>query len=86
MNYFDHHGWALLFMWACFPRITFWFISSMTGGFGFWLGVLFVPHIMVAFWATVYYWNTNPWLCFFAWVIALGGSSKEKKVIEKRVK
>ena len=77
-----HPYWAL-FGWLCFPRITFWFFSAMTGGFGFWLGVFFVPHIMAAYWATHYYWDTNPVLCVFAWLAAFGGSSSENKVVIK---
>lgn len=83
MDYFANHGWLMLFMWACFPRISFWFLGAMTGGIGFWLGVFFVPHVMVAYWATHYYWDTNPVLCIIAWMCALGGSSSESKIIKK---
>lgn len=88
MDFFDAHMspyWAL-FGWIFFPRITFWFFSVMTGGFGFWLGVLFAPYIMVAYWATQYYWDTNPWLCVFAWLLAFNGSSHETKAVRKRFK
>ena len=82
MDYWDKHGWIMLLMWTCFPRISFWFLSAMTGGFWFWVGVFFVPRIMVAFWATTFYWHTNPVLCFIAWVIALGGESAEKSAVK----
>jgi hypothetical protein len=80
-----HYLWAI-FGFAFFPRITLWFFATITGGFGFWLGVFFVPHIMIAYWATYYYFDTNPILCILAWMVALGGSSTEKKAIQKRIK
>ncbi len=79
-----HYLWAL-FGFTCFPRITFWFFSLITGGFWFWIGVLFFPHIMVAFWATTYYWDTNPILCVIAWMIAFSGSCAEGRVVKSRV-
>ena len=75
-----HYLWAL-FGFACFPRITLWFFALITGGFWFWVGVFFIPHIMVAWWATVYYWDTNPILCVIAWFIALAGSNCDKKIV-----
>lgn len=78
-----HYLWAL-FGFAVFPRITLWFFAATTGGFWFWIGVFFVPHIMVAFWATTYYWDTNPVLCVIAWIFALSGSSGESSAIRRR--
>lgn len=75
-----HYLWAL-FGFACFPRITLWFFSLMTGGFLFWLGVLFVPRIMIAYWGTHYYWDTDPFLCVCSWFLALGGTKTETKVV-----
>ena len=88
MDFFDAHTYPYLalFGWVFFPRITFWFFSAISGGFGFWLGVFFVPHIMVAYWATYYYWDTNPALCILAWYFAFIGSSQETKMARKRIK
>jgi len=86
MDFFAAHTypyWAL-FGWAFFPRITFWLFSAMTGGLGFWIGVLFTPHIMVAYWATHYYWDTNPILCLLAWLNAFGGSRLEVMAAKKK--
>jgi hypothetical protein len=77
-----HYLWAL-FGFTFFPRITFWFFSLMTGGFLFWVGVLFLPRIMVAYWATYYYWDTNPILCLIAWFIAFSGTFGESSVIRR---
>ncbi len=82
-DFFTHHSLLQLLGWAMFPRIMFWFFSAITGGFFFWVGVLFVPHIMVAFWATTYYWDTNPVICVIAWIIALTGESAEKSATSK---
>lgn len=84
VNFFNNHTWLTLVGWAMFPRIMFWFFSAITGGFWFWVGVLFVPRVMVAYWATTYYWHTNPYLCVIAWIVALGGESSEKKTISRR--
>lgn len=86
-DFFTNHDWAWLqlLMWTFFPRLSFWFMSAITGGFWFWVGVLFVPHIMAAFWATTMYWDTNPILCIIAWMIALGGTSGETKVAASKI-
>lgn len=83
LDFFTNHGYLQLIGWALFPRIMFIFFSVMSGGFFFWLGVVFVPRLMVAFWATTYYWDTNPVLCVLAWMIALSGESKEKSLAIK---
>ena len=85
INYWDNHNWAFLqlLLWMAFPRISFIFISLMTGGFFFWLGVIFVPRIMMAYWATYYYWDTNYILCIIAWFFVFCGESYEKKEILK---
>lgn len=79
MDFFSNHGvpWLQLLCWALFPRLSFWFMSSITGGFWFWLGVLFVPRIMCAFWATTFYWHTNPGVCVCAWLVAAIGERTE---------
>lgn len=82
-DFWTNHGMLQLLGWLFFPRIMFWFFSVITGGFWFWVGVLFVPRIMVAFWATTYYWHTNPFLCVLAWIYALTGEGTEKKVASR---
>ncbi len=82
-GFWAQHGFFTLLGWLLFPRIMFWIFSAMTGGFGFWLGVFLVPRIMVAFWATTYYWHTNPVLCLFAWLFALAGETAEKSSASK---
>lgn len=77
-DFFSNHSIIHLLAWVFFPRIMFWFFSVITGGFWFWVGVLFIPRIMVAFWATTYYWDTNPLICVIAWIVALSGESAEK--------
>jgi hypothetical protein len=82
-DFFTHHSIWQLLGWVFFPRIMFWFFSVITGGFWFWVGVFFVPRIMVAFWATTYYWNTNPIICVIAWVVALSGEGTEKSTVTR---
>lgn len=85
INYFNNHGLLNLLGWVFFPRLMFWFFSAITGGFWFWIGVLIAPRIMVAFWATTYYWNSNPVICIIAWIIALSGESSEKAAVKSRI-
>lgn len=87
VNFWDNHNYAFLqlLMWAFFPRISFWFMSAITGGLWFWVGVFFVPRVMVAFWATIMYWNTNPVICGIAWLLALGGTVGEAKTCSTKI-
>ena len=81
MSYWDVHGLLFLVGLAVFPRITLLFSNATGFGFLFWLGWFFVPHLTVAVLATTFYFDTNPILVLFSWFIALGGESKEKKVV-----
>ena len=82
MSFWDYHGVLFLFGLAVFPRITLLF-SNVTGiGILFWIGWFFVPHLTVAVLATIFYFNTNPFLVVCSWLIAFGGESKEKKVVK----
>lgn len=80
-SFWKHHNLIQLIGWVCFPRMMFWFFSVITGGAWFWVGVLFAPYIMAAYWATQYYWDTNPVLCVFAWIFAVLGSIGESKTV-----
>lgn len=81
MNFWQHHGILFLIFITFFPRLTM--IFAVTAPFGIlgWLGWLFVPHILAAILATVYYWHTNPILCVIAWIVALAGTGTEAKVV-----
>lgn len=83
-DFFTNHSFIQLLGWVFFPRLMFWFFSVITGGFWFWVGVLFVPRIMVAFWATTYYWSSNPFICVIAWIVALSGESAEKSAARSK--
>jgi hypothetical protein len=85
INYFENHTILHLVGWLFFPRMMFWFVSSLTGGFLFWTGVVLFPRIMVAYWSTELYWSTNPVLCIVAWFVAFTGESLEKSVISDSV-
>lgn len=90
VDYFDKHGWIFLFSIALFPRLTL-LVSGLLastiefGGLLWWAGFFIAPRILVACLATVSYWNTNPVLVVFSWLIALGGESSEKFIITKRM-
>lgn len=91
VNYFTKHGWFFLFSIALFPRLTLLvsglLLSSIEfGGIIWWLGFFIAPRILVATLATAAYWNTNPVLVIFSWLIALGGESSEKFVITNKFK
>ena len=67
MNFFDQQHWAILIALALFPRLTLLLGSFATGGFLWWLGWLFTPHLLVAILALPY-WNENPVLVIVAWI------------------
>ncbi len=49
-----------------------------------WLAWIITPRFLVAYLATVAYWQTNPILVAIAWLVALGGESSEKTVVINR--
>jgi hypothetical protein len=85
MDFFVAHGTFfgvfLLLALAMFPRISMicmliW--GTLTGGgVLWWLGAIFLPHVVVAVEATSHYWDTNPVLCVVAWLVAFGGTFGE---------
>lgn len=80
---FAHHGWFFLLGLAIFPRITLLVSSVLSGGWLWWLGLIFAPHLLVAF-LSIPFWDTNPVLVVFAWVMALTGTSTEGKLASSR--
>ena len=84
VNYWDVRGVFFLFFITLFPRLTLLFSSVVSGGFLWWLAWLFAPRFLVAYLATIAYWNTNPILVILSWVIALGGETSEKTVVINR--
>lgn len=83
MDFWQTNGWLFLLGCMCLPRITTAFFASVT--FGFWaiVGWIFTPHILVAIWATTYYWNTNRVLVIISWFVALIGTIGEAEVARK---
>lgn len=86
MDFFVNHGWLFLVCIAIFPRLTIIFSTAIMPLFGIlsWLGFIFAPHLLVAIYATTFYWHTNPGLCVIAWIFALGGTSAEGKYVSSR--
>jgi hypothetical protein len=83
MNFFDEHGVITLLGLAIFPRITFLVASFATGGFFWWLGWVFTPHLLVAI-LSLPYWDSNPVLVIFAWIMAIAGTGGEGGVANRR--
>ena len=79
MDYWDYHGWAFLLGCAAFPRFTTLFFASTPFGVGSWIAWLFVPHLLVAYLATQFFWDTNPGLCVLAWIIGVSATFGESK-------
>ena len=82
MDFFTNHNIITLICLALFPRLTLLIASFATGGLLWWLGFIFTPHLLVAF-LSIPFWNSNPILVIFAWVIALAGTGSEAKVATK---
>jgi len=86
MDFWDYHGLWFLFGILFFPRITMVYFTSVT--FEIWaaLGCIFLPGILVAVYATVYYWHINPLLCAIAWVVAAIRSDWEIKIVVNAIR
>lgn len=46
-----------------------------------WVAWLFAPRFLVAFLATIGYWQTNPVLVMIAWFVAFSGETSEKTFV-----
>lgn len=86
MDFWQVHGWFFLIAITFFPRITMLVVGTVSS-FGLlgWLGWIFAPHMTVAILATTIYWHTNPVLCIFAWLVALGGTGGEGVAANKTI-
>tara|TARA_R110000772_G_scaffold259506_1_gene377144 strand:+ start:394 stop:651 length:258 start_codon:yes stop_codon:yes gene_type:complete len=85
MDFFNDNGILTLICLAIFPRLTLLFASFASGGMLWWLGWVFAPHLLVAILA-IPYWDSNPALVIFAWLIALialTGKSSRTKIARK---
>lgn len=85
-----HSHWFLLCLaLAFFPRITLAFMLLLTdfvsGGFLWWLGYVICPRLLIAILALPYF-NENPVLVVFAWIVAFSGETAEKKTVAGRKK
>ena len=76
-GYWTNNSLIYLIGLVLFPRFSLLF-CNVSGNIIFWLGWLFLPRITVAFLATIYYWNSNPFLVILSWLFAMGGESAEK--------
>ena len=84
MDFWSAHGWLFLIGVALFPRLTILFFANVTFGLFAWLGWLFVPHVLAAFYATYFYWNSNPLLVIISWFFAFGGTKTEEAVVNSK--
>jgi uncharacterized membrane protein YGL010W len=82
MDFWDNHGIIFLLGLTFFPRITTLFFMATPFGLVAWLGWIFAPHFLVAFYASFKYWDQNPGLVIMAWIIAFIGTGSEGKVAD----
>jgi hypothetical protein len=78
MNFWDSHTVLFCLSMYFFPRLTLFFATPL-GGILWWVGLFFVPRLLVACLATANYGLTNPFLCCFVWFWALKGDLVEKQ-------
>ena len=76
-NFWIYHGFLLLIGLTLFPRLSM-LMCNISGGLFFWITWLLFPRIVIAFYASILYFDTNPFLVVLSWIIALSGESKEK--------
>lgn len=90
MDFFavHEHWFVFLACLALFPRLTMLLTGVCFMGWSypvwFWIGWLLTPRFVAAILGTWFYFHTNPVLCIFAWLIALGVSGGEKSYINSR--
>ena len=77
-NFWSNHTYIFLLGLSLFPRFTLLF-SNISGSLLFWIGWLFLPRVMIAILATLFYSTTNPILVILSWISAFSGESAEKK-------
>lgn len=73
MNFWHHHGALFLICAVCFPRLTILLGTGLPALFGVlgWIGWLILPRFQIAYFATLVYGATNPFLVAVAWVVAV---------------
>ena len=82
MTFWDNHGALFLICAVIFPRLTILFATGLPAILGVlgWIGWLLLPRFVIAYYATIAYGDTNPFLVAVAWVSAvlclLGGGSE----------
>jgi len=72
-HFWEHHGLFFLIFAVFFPRLTLLFATAVPFGILAWVGWFFLPRFVMAYYATVYYGDNNPFLCAIAWIIAIFG-------------
>lgn len=86
MDFWAIHTCFFIFFLLLCPRLTMLIMGICFFPFAhpilFWLGWLATPRLVIAILATSNYWDTNPVLCIFAWMLALGGIAESKKEVE----
>ena len=81
-NFCTYHTVVILIGFTFFPRLSLLFCNIPYGLF-FWIGWFFLPRIVIAVNATIFYLDTNPILVILSWIIALSGESAEKSYTYK---
>lgn len=73
MTFWQHHGVLFLICAVAFPRLTLFFGTGLTDTFGVggWLAWLVLPRFQIAYFATVAYGATNPFLVAVSWLVAI---------------
>lgn len=75
MDFWAEHGtWngiAVLLGFACFPRLMLLFVVTTPFDPMAWVVWAVSPSLVVAYLASVGYWDTNPFLVLAAWAIAI---------------
>jgi hypothetical protein len=70
-NFWHDHGVFFLIFMMIFPRLTLLFATSVTFGVFAWIGWLIGPRVVAAYYASVFYWDSNPFLVAIAWVLSI---------------
>jgi hypothetical protein len=70
MSFWQIHSPIFCLALLVFPRLAL-LLWVAWGGILWWLGLIFFPRFLIAFLATRFYFETNPFLCGCAWLVAI---------------
>lgn len=84
-NFWHDHGIFFLIFMMLLPRLTLLLATATPFGFLAWIGFFIGPRVVAAYFATVFYGDSNPFLVAIAWIMSIGTILGWLAIINQRV-